>query len=134
MLDRVIVGSASIATISAREYSGAASRSLLMFCTCFSREAIRPRQLAIRVKTRPGEAEEKEPSVGKALSKISLRRHGIAGTETDRAASSFILDFVVGVRGFEPRASWSQTKRSDLTELHPGSQRTKVYTPASEAP
>jgi hypothetical protein len=26
---------------------------------------------------------------------------------------------VVGVRGFEPRASWSQTRRSDLTELHP---------------
>ena len=26
---------------------------------------------------------------------------------------------LVGVPGFEPGASWSQTKRSDLTELHP---------------
>ena len=30
------------------------------------------------------------------------------------------IHFVVGVRRFELRASWSQTKRSDLTELHPG--------------
>jgi hypothetical protein len=38
-------------------------------------------------------------------------------------APALRLDFrfksVVGVRGFEPRASWSQTRRSDLTELHP---------------
>ncbi len=34
--------------------------------------------------------------------------------------ATFRFKNLVGVRRFELRASWSQTKRSDLTELHPG--------------
>lgn len=39
--------------------------------------------------------------------------------------STTVLRFVrmVGVRGFEPRASWLQTRRSTQAELHPAAAR-----------